>query len=78
MEALDPSGERLESMTALAESPVNGLQGLRVIDWQVKEDVQREMQRFIRRQLRVAGVLESGTLDRLIGKLMELGRVILT
>ncbi len=75
VEALDASGERTGTMTALAESIVEGLQGLRVIDWQVKEDVQREMQRFIRRQLRVAGVVESGTLDRLTGQLMELGRV---
>ncbi len=72
---LDVTGDRAESMTALAESIVEGLQGLRVIDWQVKEDVQREMQKFIRRQLRVAGVMESGMLDRLTGQLMALARV---
>ena len=75
VEALDPSGDRYDTMTALAESLVEELQSRRVIDWPIKEDVQREMQKFIRRQLRVAGITESGALDRLTGQLMELARV---
>ncbi len=44
------------------------------IDSPIKEDVQREMEKFIRRQLRVAGITESGVLNRLTGQLTELAR----
>ncbi len=72
---LDTVGEDTERMTALAELVVDALERLRVIDWQVKEDVQREMQKGIRRQLRVVGVTDVGMLDRVTGELMRLARV---
>lgn len=72
---LDADGHETERMTALAESVVDVLERLKVIDWQVKEDVQREMQKRIRRQLRVAGITEAGSLDRITGELMRLARV---
>ena len=72
---LDAKGQKTEPMTALAELVIENLERLKVIDWQVKEDVQREMQKRIRRQLRVAGVTDAGTLDRVTGELMRLAKV---
>lgn len=71
---LDGEGQNTQQMTALAESIVDELAHLTVIDWHAKEDVKREMQKRIHRKLRVAGVTDAGTLDRVTGELMRLAR----
>lgn len=56
------------------ESVADELNRFTAIDWQVKEDVQHEMKKRIRRQLRVAGITATGRLDRVTGELMRLAR----
>jgi len=46
----------------------------KAIEWPINEDAHREMQKTIRRQLRVAGVTDWGTLNRATGELMQLAR----
>lgn len=61
---LDTEGHDADRMTALAESVVDELERLKVMGWQVKEDVQREMQKRVRRS---CTWLESLKQERWIG-----------
>ncbi len=62
-----------ESKRELSSMVLEALNGLAVIDWQNKEDVQREMRRQIKRLLRIAGYGES--LEDIVSEIMDLARV---
>jgi type I restriction enzyme, R subunit len=66
-EQLDESKKELSSMV------LETLKKLAVIDWQSKEDVQREMRRQIKRLLRIAGYGEN--LEDTVSEIMDLARV---
>lgn len=61
----------------LAEAILDDLKQEAVIDWVAKEDVQREMRRKVKRQLRLAGV-SGDSLEALTASIMDLARVRLT
>jgi type I restriction enzyme R subunit len=67
------SGLAQEAARDLAGAILDTLKPLAVIDWQNKEDVQREMRRQIKRLLRVANLKED--VDGLVGSIIDLARV---
>jgi type I restriction enzyme R subunit len=66
-------GERDEDARALAESVEQEIAVLAVIDWRMKDDVQREMRRRIKRRLRAAG-FDGERLDALANGLLDIAR----
>jgi type I restriction enzyme R subunit len=61
----------------LAQEVLESLKAHAVIDWQEKEDIQRDMRRRVKRQLRLAGC-PSDHIERLTIDVMDLARVRLT
>lgn len=66
-----------KKLSHLAESVLDSLKREAVIDWPQKEDVQREMRRQVKRQLRLAGVAP-GNIEEITTAVMDLARVRLT
>jgi type I restriction enzyme R subunit len=65
------------ALASLADDVLGSLREQAVIDWQNKEDVQRDMRRAVKRQLRLAGC-PIDTIDPLTVQIMDLARVRLT
>lgn len=63
-----------EHLTALAEAVVAELDALAVVDWTHKEDVQREMRRQVKRELRIRGIPDD-RLDAIASAILDLARV---
>ncbi|QOJ00843.1 MAG: type I restriction endonuclease subunit R [Phycisphaeraceae bacterium] len=63
-----------EHLSALAETVVSELDALAVVDWTHKEDVQREMRRQVKRELRMRGIPDD-RLDAIASALLDLARV---
>lgn len=63
-----------EMLAALADAVLSVLEREAVIDWRRKEDVQREMRRQVKRELRLRGV-KSSHLESLVTAVMDLARV---
>ncbi len=66
-----------KKLSHLAEAVLGSLKQEAVIDWSQKEDVQREMRRQVKRQLRLAG-LASESIEEVTTAVMDLARVRLT
>lgn len=71
-EATSPYGKLDEATKELAGLLEEQLEPqLRIVDWAKKDDVQREMRRTIKRQLRAAGY-EAGRVDGVAEGIVEL------
>ena len=74
MEMHDSSPEYGSQMSALAEGILDAVRTDAVLDWQKKEDVQREMRRKIKRLLRLNNVDEE-KIEDITSQIMDLARV---
>lgn len=63
----------VEQAKDLAGAVIDALKPLAVIDWQSKEDVQREMRRQVKRLLRVAGI--RGAIEETTNAVIDLARM---
>lgn len=72
-QSLSGNGTNREATRVLAEQVVNTLEREAVIDWTRKEDVQREMRRKVKRELRLAGWPDEG-LEAATSAAMDLAR----
>jgi len=66
-----PDDQRLAT---LSDTVVSVLDALTVVDWTQKEDVQREMRRRVKRELRLCGIADD-RLDSIASALLDLARV---
>jgi type I restriction enzyme R subunit len=66
-------GERDEESRSLAEALEQDVISLAVIDWRTKDDVQREMRRRIKRQLRAAGI-DGDQVDTIANDVLDVAR----
>jgi type I restriction enzyme R subunit len=63
----------VEQAKDLAGAVIDALKPLAVIDWQIKEDVQREMRRQVKRLLRVAAIRDG--IEETTNAVIDLARV---
>tara|TARA_A100001391_G_scaffold160612_2_gene119309 strand:- start:232 stop:711 length:480 start_codon:yes stop_codon:yes gene_type:complete len=63
-----------QSIAEIAETVLTLLEREAVIDWRQKEDVQREMRRQVKRELRLRGV-SSELLESIVTSIVDLARV---
>jgi type I restriction enzyme R subunit len=66
-------GERDEESRSLAEALERDVISLAVIDWRTKDDVQREMRRRVKRQLRAAGI-DGDQVEAIANDLLDVAR----
>lgn len=71
--ALKDIKEDPEEVKELSQSVVKTLDNVAVIDWQKKDDIQREMRREVKRLLRSHGLMSD--LDEIVSKLIDLAKV---